>query len=158
MKSFKTWLEDHDPRDDIPGGSYKFEVEEIGYVDSRPAIPFPHGSRSPSYPMPSHGRRWSDKTGLGEVYQVVYDLGYEMTPGMKGIMGHGGQQETEDDPDEYEITHNDPIEVNHEKLDGNHPILKTFNITLNELKEILLKYFHDHLHDEALEQVEDHGV
>jgi len=141
MKSFKTWLEDHDPRDDIPGGSYKFEVEEIGYVDSRPAIP----------DMPSQGK---DK----EVYQVVYDLGYEMTPGMKGIMGHGGQQETEDDPDEYEITHNDPIEVNHEKLDGNHPILKTFNITLNELKEILLKYFHDHLHDEALEQVEDHGV
>ena len=141
MKSFKTWLEDHDPRDDIPGGSYKFEVEEIGNVDSRPAIP----------DMPSQGK---DK----EVYQVVYDLGYEMTPGMKGIMGHGGQQETEDDPDEYEITHNDPIEVNHEKLDGNHPILKTFNITLNELKEILLKYFHDHLHDEALEQVEDHGV
>ena len=28
MKSFKSWLEDYDPRDDIPGGSYKFEVEE----------------------------------------------------------------------------------------------------------------------------------
>ena len=58
----------------------------------------------------------------------------------------------------YEITHNNPVEVNHEKLDGNHPILITFNITLNKLKEILLKYFDDHLHDEALEQVEEHGV
>jgi hypothetical protein len=143
MKSFKTWLEDYDPRDDIPGGSYKFEVEEIGYVDNRPAIPV----------LPSQGE---DK----EVYQVVYDLSYEMTPGMKGHTSKAdfGAQMTPDDPDEYEITHNDPIEVNHEKLDGNHPILKTFNITLNELKEILLKYFHDHLHDEALEQVEDHGV
>ncbi len=155
MKSFKTWLEDtHDePRDFSPdelgqgpdGGSYKFEVEEIGYVDNRPAIP--------GLPPPTH-------TGENEVYQVVYDLGYEMTPGMKGYHSKAdfGAQMTPDDPDEYEITHNDPVEVNHEKLDKNHPILKTFNITLNKLEEILLKYFHDHLHDEALERVEEEGV
>ena len=143
MKSFKSWLEDYDPRDDIPGGSYKFEVEEIGYVDNRPAIPG----------LPSQGE---DK----EVHHVTYDIDFTMTKGMKGDYSKAdfGVQMTPDDPDEYEITHNDPVEVNHEKLDGNHPILKTFNITLNELKEILLKYFHDHLHDEALEQVEDHGV
>ena len=143
MKSFKSWLEDYDPRDDIPGGSYKFEVEEIGYVDNRPAIPG----------LPSQGE---DK----EVHHVTYDIDFTMTKGMKGDYSKAdfGVQMTPDDPDEYEITHNDPVEVNHEKLDGNHPILKTFNITLNELKEILLKYFHDHLHDEALEQVKDHGV
>ena len=145
MKSFKTWLEDYNPQDDMPGGSYKFEVEEIGYVDNRPAIS--------GLPQPDH-------TGENEVYQVVYDLGYTMTPGMKGHTSSAdfGAQMTPDDPDAYEITNNHPVEVNHEKLDENHPILKTLNINLNKLKEILLKYFDEHLHDEALEQVEEHGV
>ena len=155
MKSFKSWLEDYDPRDDIPGGSYKFEVEEIGYVDNRPAI----AGLPKQIHIPGERSKWTGQPE-NEVYQVVYDLGYTMTPGMKGHHSKAdfGVQMTPDDPDKYEITHNDPIEVNHEKLDGNHPILKTFNITLNELKDKLLEYFHDHLYDEALEQVEDHGV
>jgi hypothetical protein len=153
MKSFKTWLEDtHDEpqRDFSPdelgqgpeGGSYKFEVEEIGYVDNRPVI------------------RDLRHRQVDQIFQVVYDLGYTMTPGMKGHHSKAdfGVQMTPDDPDEYEITHNDPIEVNHEKLDGNHPLAGAFNIPLNELKEILLKYFHDHLHDEALERVKEEGV
>jgi hypothetical protein len=151
MKSFKTWLEDtHDePRDFSPdelgqgpkGGSHKFEVEEIGYVKNRPAIPG----------LPFNG----DGTGENEIYQIVYDIDFTMAKGMKGQYSKAdfGVQMTPDDPDEYEITHNDPVEVNHEKLDENHPILKTFNITLNKLEEILVKYFNDYLHDEALEQV-----
>ena len=152
MKSFKTWLEDtHDEPerdyspdelyDDGSHGSHKFEVDEIGYVDNRPAIPG----------LPSQGE---DK----EVHHVTYDIDFTMTKGMKGDYSKAdfGVQMTPDDDDEYNLTDVEVEEVNHKKFNENHPILKTLNITLNKLEEILVKYFNDYLHEEALEQAEDH--
>ena len=154
MKSFKTWLEDtHDEpqRDFSPdelgqgpeGGSHKFEVEEIGYVDNRPAIP--------GLPPPTH-------TGENEIYQIVYDIDFTMTKGMKGQHSKAdfGVQMTPDDPDEYDLRNVEVEEVNHEKFNKNHPILKTFNISLMDLHGILIKYFNDYLYEEAMEQAEDH--
>ena len=128
MKTFKQYIETFTRHPHT--GHVTWNVEEIG--SNRPNV-----------------------DGLPEIEDVAYGIDYTMQPGMRGQISQAdfSQQMTPDDPDEYEVNDIVPISVNGQRLDGNHPMLQT--VDAKHLNLILLKYFDDHLSEEAHDYIVD---